>query len=174
MDFMKKITDLSKKAAAGVTDTYKMVSDKTGDIVKETKSKFNISDKKDEVSEIYLNIGKTVYEMYKKDEEVGQIFTKECKKIDKTLKEIKEIEKTILFNKNLRNCNNCSEIIPLESAFCEHCGAKQNKVKIKEEAITTEKEEIKPEKIAVDRVCPECGMVMDISSEFCRKCGHKF
>ena len=171
MDFMKKITSLSKKATEAVSDTYKLVSDKTGDIVKETKNKFNISDKNDEINEMYLNMGKTVYEMYINGEEVGDVFFKECKKIEKISKEIIEIKKTILYNKGLRTCDNCNENISLDSKFCEHCGTKQNKVKIKQE-----KEENKEEskEVIVDKVCPECGTVMDIKSDFCKKCGHKF
>ena len=171
MDFMNKITKLSKKATEAAVDTYKIVSDKTGEIVKETKSKFSISDKTDDINEIYLSIGKTVYEMYINGEEVGNVFSKECRKIEKMEKEILEIKKEILYNKGLRTCDNCSENISLDSKFCEHCGTKQKKVKIKEEkdeSKDTEKE------VIVDRVCPECGTVMDIKAGFCKKCGHKF
>ena len=172
MDFMKKITQISKKAYEGVTDTCKIVSDKTGDFVKETKDKFNISDKNDEIKELYLEIGKTVYDMYKNGEDVGDVFLKECKKIEKTLKEITQIQKNILYNKGLRDCQNCNETIPLDSKFCEHCGEKQKEVKVKEENTKLEEKQI--EEVKVDKVCPECGMIMDINSEFCKKCGHKF
>ena len=79
------------------------------------------------------------------------------------------MNKKILFNKNLRTCENCGETIPLESKFCTNCGEKQKPVKIKEE-----KKVIKKDEVEVEKVCPECGEVCEPTVKFCNKCGHKF
>ena len=110
-----------------------------------------------------------MYNSYKAGEDVGKEFTKQAKKIDKLNEEIKEKNKKILFNKGLRNCESCSEVISTESKYCTNCGEKQKPVKIKEE-----KKEIKKEEVEVQKVCPECGQVFEPTAKFCDKCGHKF
>ncbi len=168
MDFMNKITQLSKKVSEGVVDTYKVVADKTGGIVEETKSKMSINDKNSEITDIYESMGKTVYDMYLQKEDVGKVFKAECKKIDNLQKEILDINTRILFNKNLRTCLNCNEVIALDSAFCENCGTKQKKLKLDEKP----KESVKEEE-EVSNVCPHCGTVCGKDSKFCSKCGYE-
>ena len=85
--------------------------------------------------------------------------------------EIEDMNKKILFNKGMRKCDNCEEIIPVESTFCEVCGTKQKALKIKKEK-TQEKEEEK--NVAKEKVCPQCGLICNAKAKFCSKCGFKF
>lgn len=169
MEFMKKITEISKKVGDAATDTYNTVADKSGKFIEDTKTRISISDKEDEIEEIYIGMGKTVYDLYKKGEDVGKVFTKEAKKLDKLNLEIDEMNKKILFNKGLRECSKCGEIISKDSAFCENCGEKQKPIKIKKEK--TKKEE---QEIVAEKVCPQCGAVSDGKVKFCSKCGYAF
>jgi RNA polymerase subunit RPABC4/transcription elongation factor Spt4 len=170
MEFMKKIEELSKIVGKTATDTYNTVADKSGKIIEDTKTKMAISDKEEEIAEIYANMGKTVYDMYKTGEDVGKVFSKEAKKIDSLKSEITEMNKKILFNKGLRNCSSCGEIIDVESTFCSICGEKQKTVKIKDDKKTKEQEDETKE----DKVCPQCGLVSSYKNKFCTKCGYKF
>lgn len=170
MDFMKKINELSKKVGDGVADTYKTVADKSGKLLEEAKVKIAISDKESNIEQIFISIGRTVYDVYSKGEDVGKAFTKECKNVDKITAEIEEMNKMLLYNKRLRKCDNCFEIIGIDSVYCENCGEKQKPVKIKK---TEVKEEAKKEE-NVERVCPVCGLVCDENVKFCPKCGYKF
>ncbi len=167
MEFMKKVTEISKKVGDAATETYNTVAEKSGKMFEEAKLKMSISTKEGEIDEIYLGMGKTVYDMYAQGEDVGKVFTKESKKIDKLNTEIKDMNKKILFNKKLRTCEKCGKVISLESVFCSDCGTKQKPVKIKEEA--KEKKEEKHEE-----VCPQCGTISDIDSKYCSKCGYDF
>ena len=168
MSFMEKINSLSQKVGDGVVDTYKVIADKSGKMFEGAKIKMAISDKEEELKEMYTTIGETVYDVYKKGEDVGKAFSKECKKIDKINDEISEMKKEFLYSKELRECKNCKEVIPLTSAFCEKCGEKQEPVKIKK------KEEKKETEVKVERVCPTCGLVCSNDAKFCNKCGYKF
>lgn len=169
MEFMKKITEITQKVGEAASDTYKTVADKSGKFFKDTRTKMEISDKEDELKKAYENIGSTVYNMYLSGEDVGTVFSKECKKIDKIKKDVEELNTNILYNKELRNCSNCGETIPLNSAFCPNCGMKQKQVKVKdEEENKEEKEEVK-----VERVCPQCGNINETEAKFCTKCGYK-
>ena len=169
MEFMKKVEEISKKVGDTASNTYNTVADKSGKLIEETKLKISISDKETDIDEIYEEIGKAIYTTYKSGEDVGKDFTKQCKKIDKLNDEINEMNKKILFNKNLSKCENYGETIPLESKFCTNCGEKQKPVKIKEE-----KKVIKKDEVEVEKVCPECGEVCEPTVKFCNKCGHKF
>lgn len=172
MEFMKKIEEISKKVGKTATETYNTVADKSGKLIEETKMKISISDKQNEIDEVYENIGKTVYDMYVKGEDVGKAFTKEAKKIDKIKNEIEEISKKILYNKGLRNCSSCGEVISIDSSFCELCGSKQKVLRIKEEKKEEQENESKTD--TKDKVCPQCGLVTSFDSKFCARCGYKF
>lgn len=172
MEFMKKITEITKKVGEAASDTYKTVADKSGKFFKDTKTKMEISDREDELKKVYEDIGNTVYNMYLSGEDVGTVFTKECKKIDKMKKEIEDLNKAILLNKELRTCQNCGETIPLDSVFCSNCGMKQKPIKVKEENTNRQEKETK-EEAKVEKVCPQCGNINETESKFCIKCGYK-
>lgn len=170
MDFKDKVTEISKKAGKVATDTYNTVADKSGKLFEEAKARISISEMEKEIEKIYESMGLTIFEEYQNGEEVGKAFTKECKKIDKFNKEISELNKKILYNKNLRICAECDESIPTDATFCPNCGAKQKPVKIKE----TKKAEKKEEEVIKEHVCPQCGKVEGPEAKFCAKCGYKF
>ena len=170
MDFMKKINELSKKVGDGVADTYKTVADKSGKLFEDAKVRIAISDKEANIEQAYISMGKTVYDVYSKGEDVGKAFNKECKNVDKMYTEIEDMNKIVLYNKKLRKCDNCLEVIGIESIYCENCGEKQKPIKFKK---VEEKEEVKKE-VAIERVCPTCGCICDESAKFCLKCGYKF
>lgn len=169
MEFMKKVEEISKKVGDTASSTYNTVADKSGKLIEKTKLRVAISDKETDIDEIYEEMGKAVYNVYKAGEDVGKEFTKECKKIDKLNEEINEMNKKILYNEGLRKCESCGETISLDSKFCTNCGEKQKAVKIKEE-----KKVVKKEEVEVEKVCPECGEVCETTAKFCNKCGHKF
>lgn len=169
MEFMKKVEEISKKVGDTASNTYNTVADKSGKLIEETKLKIAISDKQNDIDEIYEEIGKTVYNLYKAGEDVGKEFTKQSKKIDKLNEEIDTMNTKILYNKGLRLCASCGETISIDSKFCTNCGEKQKSVKLKDEKKTLKKDEVE-----VEKVCPECGQVFEPTTKFCDKCGHKF
>lgn len=168
MDFMDKVSEISKKVGEGAEKTYKAVADKSGKIIKETQMRVKSNDKESEIEMTYYEMGKTIYDMYKNGEDVGTAFVKTCKKIDKISKEIDEMEKHMLYLRNLRKCANCGETIEIENKYCPKCGDKQKAVKIKEE--TEPEEEVES---PIDRVCSKCGKIALDDESFCTNCGNK-
>lgn len=167
MDFMNKVTEISKKVGEGAEKTYKAVADKSGKIIKETQMRVKSNDKESEIDFIIFEMGKKIYEKYKSEGEVCDMFAKDCKKIDKLNKEIDEMETHMLYLRNLRKCANCGDVIEIENKYCPKCGSKQKTVKIKEE----KKEEV--EESPVDRVCSKCGKIALDDEKFCTNCGNK-
>ena len=77
MEFFDKI---GKKAS----EAYKITADKTGKIAKEAKLKLKMGDLKSQVSEIYEEIGKKVYERHVRGEQIDieKDLEEQCTKID--------------------------------------------------------------------------------------------
>ena len=172
MEFMKKVNEISKMVGKTATETYNTVADKSGKAIEDAKLKIAIGDKEEEIDAIYIEMGKTVYDTYKTGEDVGKAFSKECKKIDKITTEIDEMKKVILYNKGLRTCENCGEVITIESSFCQNCGSKQKAVKIKKDK--KEKDSAKEKEELKEKVCAQCGLVCEPKAKFCAKCGYSF
>ena len=172
MEFMKKVNEISKIVGKTASDTYNTVADKSGRAIEDAKLKMAIAEKEDEIESIYIEMGKTVYDTYKTGEDVGKVFTKEGKKIDKILVDIAEKKKIILYNKGLRVCDNCNDTISIESTFCKNCGSKQKPVKLKKDKKDKENEKDKEE--SKEKICPQCGLVCEAKSKFCTKCGFGF
>ena len=127
MEFFDK---LGKKAS----EAYKMTADKTGKIAKETKMKFKIGELRSQISDIYEEIGKKVYEKHVKKEEVSMKndLEEECTKIDVLSDEIESLLKQCLELKDKKQCPKCFKEIEKDAKFCPSCGAKQEEIEVKE------------------------------------------
>lgn len=103
-------------------------------------------------------------------QELGQIYylhhsedyTEEYAPQIKKLRSLDEEKKIITKNKlaaqGLRLCEECQQIIPLDSAFCNKCGAKLEAVEIS---------------TAGGKYCPLCGTLLNDGDLFCVSCGAK-
>ncbi len=120
MEFFDK---LGKKAS----EAYKVTADKTGKIAKEAKLKMKMSELKSQVKDIYIEIGKKVYEKHVIDEniDIKKDLEEECTKIDVLCGEIDGILKECMDLKDKKMCQNCHKEIDKDMNFCPECGAKQ-------------------------------------------------
>lgn len=131
-------------------DIGKKTTETTNKIAKETKLKMKINENKSKVNDIYIEMGKKVYEKYIREEKIDikEELLEECSKLDKLCKEIEESRIEILTLNKKRMCSKCYAEIDVDAQFCPKCGEKQteekavlNKVQEKLEEV-----EIKPEK----------------------------
>lgn len=119
MDFFENLGNKLSK-------TYNAASEKTGKIAREAKLKINISDTQSKIDEVYVEIGREIYEKYlnHRDEEVALMFIEEFKKIDKYKDSIKAAEKEILELKDIKKCAKCGAEFEDKYEYCPKCGAK--------------------------------------------------
>ena len=152
MEFFDK---LGKKAS----EAYKITADKTGKIAKETKLKLKINELKSQVSEIYEEIGKKVYEKHVREENISikQDLESECTRIDVLSDEIEELLQQCLNLKDKKQCPKCYKEIDKEDKFCPNCGEKQTNEQPKEVEILEdlEKSEVKEENQNEKRIVEE-------------------
>lgn len=142
MDFFDK---LGKKAS----EAYKATADKTGKLAKETKLKFKIGELKNQINDIYKEIGKKVYEKHIREEEIciKKDLEEQCTKIDVLSAEIDNLLKQCLELKNQKQCPKCYKQIDKEAKFCPYCGEKQESKEVKEAEIL---EDVKSTKVEDD------------------------
>ena len=120
MDFFNK---LGKKAS----EAYKVTADKTGKLAKEAKLRMKMGELKNEISDIYEDIGKVVYENHIREDkqDISKELEEKCIKIDCLSDEIEAHLKECLELKDKRQCPNCYVEIDKDTKFCPECGAKQ-------------------------------------------------
>ena len=102
MDFFDK---LGKKAS----EAYKMTADKTGKFAKETKLKLKMNELKSQISDLYEEIGKKVYEKHIREEEydIKDDLEELCTKIDVISDEIETMLQECLDLKDKKQCPKC-------------------------------------------------------------------
>lgn len=142
MEFFDK---LGKKAS----EAYKVTADKTGKIAKEAKLRMHIGELKSQIKDIYVDIGKKVYEKHVREEEldISKDLEEACTKIDVLSDEIDSSLKECLELKDKKQCQKCFKEIEKDMKFCPECGAKQEETPAKEVEILEKLEnaDIKPE-----------------------------
>ena len=128
MEFFDK---LGKKAS----EAYKVTADKTGKIAKEAKLKMKMADLKGQANDIYMEIGKKVYEKHVKEEtlDIKKELEEECTKLDVISDEIDSILKECIYLKDKKVCQKCYSQIEKNMKFCPECGAKQEETEKNED-----------------------------------------
>lgn len=133
MDFFDKI---GKKAS----QTYKYTTDKTSKIAKEAKTKMAMNENKSKINELYVDIGKEVYQNFIREEktDLQEILTHKCEEIDVISNEIERQRVEILALNNKKQCDNCYVEMNINDNFCPNCGvSQQGKQTIEQENLTT-------------------------------------
>lgn len=128
MEFFDK---LGKKAS----EAYKVTADKTGKIAREAKLKMKMADLKGQANDIYMEIGKKVYEKHVKEEtlDIKKELEEECTKLDVISDEIDSILKECIDLKDKKVCQKCYSQIEKNMKFCPECGAKQEETEKNED-----------------------------------------
>ena len=159
MEFFDK---LGKKAS----EAYKMTADKTGKIAKETKMKLKMNELKSQVSDLYEEIGKKVYEKHVEEEEnvIDSDIKEICTKIDVLSDEIETILQECLELKDQKQCSNCHSKIDKDDKFYHECGEKQNDEPTKEVEVVESAEEAE-EKAEVYENIKNQDVQQDVNSE---------
>ncbi len=123
--------NLGKKASAA----YDATAERTGRIAKEAKLKMKINENKSDIKDLYIEIGKKVYEKHVREEniDINTELEEECTKIDVLSAEIETCLKSILELKEKKQCTKCHSEIELEFAYCPICGEKQPGDNLKED-----------------------------------------
>ena len=122
MEFFDK---LGKKAS----EAYKFTADKTGKLAKETKLKFRMSELKSQIEDLYVEIGKKVYEKHIREQDIciKKDLEEQCTKIDVLAQEIESLQNETLELRDKMQCPKCYKEIDKNDNYCKNCGKKLEK-----------------------------------------------
>ena len=121
MDFFAK---LSKKAS----ETYQFTKEKATNLSEELKMKGKINELKENVEDLYIEIGKNVYSELKEGKDVAEedILNK-CNEISEKNDEISKLKEKLLTLKKMKTCPHCGAKIDKDDLYCSKCGKEQPK-----------------------------------------------
>lgn len=151
---------ISKK----ITDAGQGVAQQTKNFTDITKLNSSIHEKEKQINQLYVFLGKFYYEEYKDNSSVEkkEVFNE----ITELIKEISNCKEEIKQIKGIKKCSNCNADLPLDSAFCNCCGAKIVDTELNSGELSTEKNDNL-------MVCPNCKASIKKESVFCTKCGQQ-
>lgn len=154
---MSEFKSMINKIGKNITRTSK-------DVVNNAKMSMKLSSKEDKLNELYLEVGKKVYEIYSYGGNLGEFFDKKYKEMLNLKNEIKEIKLTMEENK--QKSREEKEALKAELQAYREMQRQQ-----------AETEEIeKSEQIIEDSekiVCTTCEKENDKNSSFCSDCGRE-
>lgn len=87
----------------------------------------------------------------------GTPYEEDLNELDSIEQDIAVTEKRKLAVQGLRKCEECGNVLVIDSAFCNKCGAKL-------EALQVE---------VMKNICPKCGAPHEEDAAFCMSCGNK-
>ena len=114
MDFFNKVGET-------ISSKSKDVAKKAKDLAEITSMNSKISSQEEKIKQIYIALGKSVYEQeIKADAEIAE----KCSEIDAAYSEIERMRQDIMVLKGIKKCPECGTAVAVQSTFCSGCGAK--------------------------------------------------
>lgn len=108
---------------------------------------------------IIRSIGEKFVEVNKDEDMSSTPYAELIKQLKENEKETDHTEKQQLASRGLRKCESCGAELPIDSAFCNKCGASQGK--------------LETELVKTGKICPKCGTKLNDDDVFCISCGYK-
>ena len=97
---------------------------KTGEVYEYTKLSLSMTGLKNDVDQLYQQIGKSVYSHYTDEDFSIDDISALCEAVELKNEEIAKVKAKIQDLKNVTICRNCGASVSDDSLFCAKCGEK--------------------------------------------------
>lgn len=165
MSFFK---DLSKM----ISETAKEAAKKSSNLVGSTKLSMQMDKYREEIDNIFYDIGKLLYENYEQEDWVKSRFEQKMSQIRDLQENIEKLRKEIVKIKNIKVCESCEAEMDKDALFCPKCGTKSA---VEEEIEEGNNEEQSKEQSEDEfKKCKVCTSYNSIDAKYCSKCGATF
>ena len=123
-DFVKNLRKNAEKIIDTTNAFTKATIKKTSESVNALKLKYSIKDIESNIDNVYISLGKMIYNEYLNGAEFEGEYLEKCEKIDEHFDEIKILNVKLAEIGNNLVCPECKKHIPEDSRFCPSCGYK--------------------------------------------------
>lgn len=121
-------------------DLGKFITETAGNVGKKTEEVMEVQKLKSQIRSLersnqgdLTDLGKIIYERFRKEEAVDGELEVICEEIRKRRMSIAAFEKKLADMKGVKECENCQELIEKDMKFCPHCGAEVKKEEMPQE-----------------------------------------
>lgn len=121
-------------------DLGKFITETAGNVGKKTEEVMEVQKLKSQIRSLersnqgdLTDLGKIIYERFRKEEAVDGELEVICEEIRKRRMIIATFEKKLADMKGVKECENCQELIEKDMKFCPHCGAEVKKEEMPQE-----------------------------------------
>lgn len=132
----KVISEKAEVVGKKAEEVVDVVSKKTEQTVEIQKIKSRIHTMERNNERDYQDIGKMLYDKFKKGEAVDELFVEFCEAIAEREDSIESAKQEIAELKGMDLCEHCGAFVDEKATFCSKCGAK-----VAEDEVTFEDEE---------------------------------
>ena len=143
---------------SGVTSAGQNAAQQTKNFAEVAKLNSVNSEKEKKIAQLYSDIGKSYYERHRQDGDAEE--SEKIEKINALFDEIAQNREKIMQIKGVVKCEKCGADVPIDAAFCSHCGEKVNRGAMSGDA-------------GDERRCPHCNAVVPEGNLYCMECGGK-
>lgn len=121
-------------------DLGKFITETAGNVGKKTEEVMEVQKLKGQIRSLersnqgdLTDLGKIIYERFRKEEAVDGELEVICEEIRKRRMIIVAFEKKLADMKGVKECENCQELIEKDMKFCPHCGAEVKREEMPQE-----------------------------------------
>lgn len=121
-------------------DLGKFITETAGNVGKKTEEVMEVQKLKSQIRSLersnqgdLTDLGKIIYERFRKEEAVDGELEVICEEIRKRRMTIAAFEKKLADMRGVKECENCQELIEKDMKFCPHCGAEVKKEEMPQE-----------------------------------------
>lgn len=121
-------------------DLGKFITETAGNVGKKTEEVMEVQKLKSQIRSLersnqgdLTDLGKIIYERFRKEEAVDGELEVICEEIRKRRMIIDAFEKKLADMRGVKECENCQELIEKDMKFCPHCGAEVKKEEMPQE-----------------------------------------
>ncbi len=121
-DFVENLKKGAEKALDNAEVVTKAAIKKTSESINTLKLRYSVKDIEDNISSLYHELGKMLYEEYSQGVELEGEYKEKCDKITDHYSEITILKTKIAELSNKRICPRCDKYTDQEARFCSFCG----------------------------------------------------
>ena len=123
-ELFEKVKEGAQTAGEFAARTATQAGKKAGEMFNTSKHQITIFDIKNDINDLYKEIGALVYATHKNGDENSEQIDEKLNAIDEKMERIEELKTLIDEIKDAKSCPSCGARMGKDDEFCRKCGTK--------------------------------------------------